>query len=243
MHLEFIETSPVRHPRNSLVLNFLVQATQRGGMSVWLKVGGMGKREILLLIAGAGILAVTLWRENQLREWEHDPSRKVVAIRALAPRFTLADHNRNVVKLERVLGRHRVVLVFFDAELGVDQDPRTKSLIENFEAINRAGIEIIAVGTATPFQNEEAEKRLGSELPFPVLTDIDINDPAPSPAHRKYGLFEVANKNHDGETRTGFFLIERDGTLPVTLEGIPMPVLNEEETLKILAAGNWPDLK
>ncbi|WP_417851530.1 peroxiredoxin family protein [Thalassoglobus sp.] len=205
----------------------------------WLKVGGMGKREILLLLAGVGIFAVTLWRQNQLQQWEHDPTRKVVAIRALAPRFTLADHNRNVVKLERMLGRHQVVLVFFDAELGVDRDPRTKSLIENFEAINRAGFEIIAVGTATPYANEEAEKRLGVELPFPVVTDIDINDPAPSPAHRKYGLFDLQT----GKPSTGLFLIERDGTLPIVTEGTPIAVKDEAAALKTLAEGKWPGLK
>lgn len=196
----------------------------------------MRKLEILLLIAGIAILASVIWREQQLRDWKDDPTRVVSRARMLAPRFTLTDHNRKVVKLERLLGRHRVVLVFFDARLGIDQDPRTKMLLENFTKIDQTGIEIIAVGTATPFANEEAEKRLGMELPFPVLSDIDINNPAPTPAHRMYGQI-------DSETESpipGLFLIDRDGSVAVGLDGRPEPVANERPILSKLANGKWP---
>jgi peroxiredoxin len=196
----------------------------------------MGKREVLLLVAGVLILVTVVWRQQQLQQWQHDPTRVVITKRALAPRFTLADNSRKVVKLERLLGRHRVVLVFFDAEMGVDQDPRTKNLIENFAAIDSAGIEILAVSTATPFANEEAEKRLGSELPFPVLTDIDINNPAPTPAHHLYGLIDATTST----PRPGLFLINRDGSVAFGLNGFPAPAENETFVLESLSRGNWP---
>lgn len=195
----------------------------------------MGLREILLLCAGVGLLAVVVWRQNQLEDWENDPTRQVATIRTLAPRFTLADHNRKVVKLERLLGRHRVVIAFFDADLGVDKDLRTKQLLQNFSAIENAGVEVIAVSTATPFANEEAEKRLGYELPFPVLTDIDMTNPQPTPAHRLYGMLDPKT----GKTSTGLFLIDRDGSLPLGQDGIPVPVANELAALKSLAKGEW----
>ncbi len=196
----------------------------------------MGKREVLLLVAGALILVTVVWRQQQLRQWQHDPTRVVTSKRALAPRFTLADNARKVVKLERLLGRHRVVLVFFDAELGVDQDPRTEDLIKNFIAIDAAGIEIIAVSTATPFANEQAAKRLGKKLPFPVLTDIDINNPAPTPAHRAYGLTDAPTST----PRPGLFLINRDGSVAFGLNGFPAPVEDETSVLKSLSRGQWP---
>src|SRR5690606_2707109 len=152
-----------------------------------------------------------------------------------APRFMLPDQHRKIVKLERLLGRHRVVLVFFDAELGVDQDPRTKSLIENFSAIHRMGVEIIAVSTSTPFANAEAKQRLGAEVPFPVLTDIDMNNPAPTPAHHNYGRIDAET----GMPLTGIFLIERDGSLPVGPDGVPLPVNDEQQVLNQLADGIW----
>ncbi len=196
----------------------------------------MGKREVLLLVTGVLILVVVVWRQQQLQQWQHDPTRVVTTKQALAPRFTLADNSRKVVKLERLLGRHRVVLVFFDAEVGVDQDPRTKVLIENFAAINGAGIEIIAVGTATPFANEEAEKRLGKKLPFPILTDIDINNPAPTPAHRLYGVVD----ERTGDPHPGLFLINRDGSVAFGLNGFPAPVEDETFVLESLSKGEWP---
>lgn len=196
----------------------------------------MGKREILLLLAGAMLAGIVIWRQNQLQQWESDPSRTAVGLRQLAPRFTLADHNRKVVKLERLLGRHRIVLVFFDAELGVDRDPRTRILIDNFEKLDQSGIEVIAVSTATPFANGEAEKRLGSKVPFPVLTDIEINDPQPTPAHRKYGLVTEQTQ----ELQTGIFLIERDGSIPFSASGSPRRVKNETLLLGDLSQGQWP---
>jgi len=195
----------------------------------------MGQREILLLSAGVFLIVLVVWRQNQLDEWKNDPSRQVATIRTLAPRFTLADHNRKVVKLERLLGRHRVVIAFFDADLGVDQDPRTKSLLKNFDAIDQAGIEIIAVSTATPFANEEAERRLGRELPFPVLTDIDMTNPQPTPAHREYGLVE----SDSGKVKTGLFMIERDGSLSLDKNGLATPVADEQSALAALSKGEW----
>lgn len=197
----------------------------------------MGKREWALVLAGVVVFAVTFWRTRQLADWQSEPARGEIAIRALAPRFTLADHNRNIVKLERLLGRHRVVLVFFDAEAGVDRDPRTKPLIENFETIDAAGIEVIAVSAATPYANEQAEQRLGHKLPFPVLTDIDVSYPLPSPAHRQYGRLEAATN----ATLPGLFLIERDGTVPYSQQGFPLPVKDEQAALDALASGQWPD--
>jgi len=195
----------------------------------------MGHREILLLSAGVFLIVLVVWRQNQLAEWENDPAHQVATIRTLAPRFTLADHNRKIVKLERLLGRHRVVIAFFDADLGVDQDPRTKALLENFEVIDQAGIEIIAVSTATPFVNEEAEKRLGKEIPFPVLTDIDMTNPQPTPAHREYGLIE----SESGAVKTGLFMIERDGSLSFGQDGLPTPIADEQAALTALANGEW----
>ncbi len=194
----------------------------------------MGKREFALLIAGVVILGVVVFRQAQIDAWRTNPTR-VVALRRLAPRFELADHRRNLVKLDGLLGRHRIVLVFFDAELGVDGDARTRPLIDHFETIKDAGIHVLAVSTATPFANGEAAKRLGKELPFSVMTDIDLRNPAPHPTHTLWGRVDET-----GEPIPGIFLIERDGTTIVDPTGIPIPIEDEEAAISQLVQGEWP---
>ena len=195
----------------------------------------MGKRELALLIAGVVILGLVFFRQSQIKDWRSNPTR-VVALRRLAPRFELADHRRNLVKLEGLLGRHRIILVFFDAELGVDGDPRTRPLIDHFETIDNAGFQVLAVSTATPFANGEATKRLEKELPFSVMTDIDLRNPMPHPTHTLWGRVDKT-----GKPIPGLFLIERDGTTIVDPSGVPVPVEDEEAVISQLIEGAWPE--
>lgn len=195
----------------------------------------MGKREGILVVAGVVILGLVLFRQQQLEQWQDQPER-VVALRRLAPRFELADQHRNIVKLAGLLGRHRIVLVFFDAELGVDRDPRTQALIDHFSALKSANIKVLAVSTATPFANAEAKQRLGLDIPFSVLTDLVPNDPAPHPTHTRWGRV-----NDAGEPMTGLFLIDRDGSTIVSAAGKPIPVQDEQAVLEKLSRGEWPE--
>jgi peroxiredoxin len=189
---------------------------------------------VLLLVAAGVILVVTVLRYRQLEEWKTSPPPPRAAARQLAPRFELADHRRHLVKFERFLGRQRVVLVFFDSELGADRDPRLLPLIEHFDRINSAGIEVVAVSTATRFENEQAEERIG-RIPFPLLTDIDLHSPVPR-AHLLWGRLDERSQ----QPLPGMFLVARDGTIPVGPDGKPLPVQDEQAVIETLIRGEWP---
>ncbi|MEW4486777.1 redoxin domain-containing protein [Thalassoglobus sp. JC818] len=196
----------------------------------------MGRREYAVIVAGLIILSLVIFRENQIDQWRKNPPQSIVP-RRLAPKFQLADHRRNIVKLEGLLGRHQIVLIFFDGESGVDGDPRTKSVIENFPALSASGIKILAVSTATPYANEQAEERLGQPIPFSVLTDVDFSNlaPRPLPAHTAWGKV-----SETGEPESGVFLIGRDGTVAFGDNGFPIAVADENSVLKQLSQGVWP---
>lgn len=185
----------------------------------------------LLLIGLAG------WRMQQLELWRQNPESVQLERRALAPRFELADHRRHLVKFERFLGRQRVVLIFFDAELGADGDPRLQPLLGKSQLLKANGIEIVAVSSATPYANKQAEERLGDPIEIPLLTDIDVTTPIPDPVHRMWGRYDEKLN----ATLNGMFLIGRDGTVAVNESGLPKPVDNEQQALNKLSQGYWPE--
>ncbi|WP_437188132.1 hypothetical protein SH668x_001562 [Planctomicrobium sp. SH668] len=193
-------------------------------------------RFTLLIVAGGVILLLVMLRERQLRHWSETAAPARAAPRQLAPRFQVTDHRRHLVKFERFLGRQRVALLFFDSRIGAANDPRVLSLLQGEEPLRRAGIEIVAISDANPHENQEAEKTLGIPFPFPLLTDIDLSIPAKLPVHRLYGLYDGASQ----QVRTGLFLIERDGTVPVGPNGFPLPVADEESAVEQLSQGIWP---
>lgn len=158
-----------------------------------------------------------------------------VADRRLAPNIVLSSQSRQLVKLEGYLGRTRIVLVFFDGDQGADSDPILLSLMEHHSELGEAGIQVIAVSRATRYANQQAEERLGRKFPFPLLTDIDPDQPTPAPAHQAWGLFDA----DDNQTRTGLFLIDRDGTVRWA-EGRPRPVSDPQAVIEQLIAGSWP---
>jgi len=192
----------------------------------------------ILPVAGLILIGLAGWRIQQLEYWRQNPESVNLQRRALAPRFELADHRRHLVKFERFLGRQRVVLIFFDAELGADRDPRLQPLLEKSQLLKTNGIEVVAVSSATPFANQQAEERLGEPISFPLLTDIDVTKPIPDPVHRMWGRYDETRN----ETLTGLFLVARDGTVAVDDRGIPKPVANEQQVLNTLSQGYWPDL-
>lgn len=191
----------------------------------------------ILPVAGLILLALVGWRLQQLEHWRQHPESVNLQRRALAPRFELADHRRHLVKFERFLGRQRVVLIFFDAELGADRDPRLQPLLDKEQLLKANGIEVVAVSSATPYANKQAEERLGESIGFPLLTDIDVNTPIPDPVHRMWGRYDEGQD----QTLTGLFLIGRDGTVAVDDQGRPKPVENEQQVLELLSQGRWPE--
>jgi peroxiredoxin len=193
----------------------------------------MKYRVLILPLAAAVIGGLVVWRMNRESMLSDSPVTRTTD-RRLAPRFELYDQHSQLVKFERYLGRTRLLLLF-TADTPAAEHSLARQLLERHADIANAGVQIVVVGTATPFANREAEKQFGSEFPFPVLTDVDRQSPEPAPAHRRWGLI-------DGETqevRSALFIIDRDGTV-AWAQTAPQPVADPDRTVAEIAQGNWP---
>ncbi|MCA9079134.1 MAG: redoxin domain-containing protein [Planctomycetaceae bacterium] len=192
---------------------------------------------MFLLVAGGVLAAIVGWRRRQLDQWRLDPRQTTASARRFAPHFELNDQHSELVKFQRYLGRTRLVLVFFDGELGADHDSVLRPLIDQAEAIEAAGIQLVGVSLATPYANRQAEKRLGREVGFPLLTDVDLQSPITAPTHRLYGLFDEQRQS----TRTGLFLIDRNQMVAMDpVDGFPAPVADPQAAITQLIHGEWP---
>lgn len=194
----------------------------------------MRNRVLVLPLAALVIIALVVYRVQ--RERRAFPI-ALPAGRQLAPRFELYDQQNRLVKFERYLGRTKLAVVFFDGPAGADVDPWLRQLRDHHDAVSRAGagVQVIAVSTATPFAIHQAEERAGGPFPFPVLTDIDPRQPIPAPVHRLWGLYD----DETNTTRTGVFLVDRAGMV-TTGAGGPVPVPDADAAIAALCRGEWP---
>ncbi len=193
----------------------------------------MQPRVIVLFLSAAVIFSLVQWRLSRERDGPA-PNKAATDIRQLAPRFELYDQHSQLVKFERYLGRTRL-LVLFIADAKADEHPLVQQLAKAHAAIDKAGVQVIVVGTATPFAIREAEKRHGEPFPFPILTDINQLTPEPSPTHRHWGLAS----DDLPEIRQGLFLIDRDGTVAWT-DNTPQPAHNPKLAIEFITSGDLP---
>lgn len=200
----------------------------------------MDRRLIALALAGIAILGLVLYEDQYQQHVRSLPPAERPLPRRSAATFQLFDQHQpsQFVKFERYLGRTKLLLVFFDENLGIEQDPIMQELFRQADAISGNGVQIVAVSLVPPSQNRAAMERLGMEkAPFPVLTDVDVTGPVLAPAHSAYGLLDELT----GKVSTGMFLIDRKQTIAMnTRDGLPYPVDHPLDVIAELAAGRWP---
>ena len=195
----------------------------------------MSRRVLVLPIAAAVIAGLTAYRLQRDPAQSGSTSQAAPAQRQLAPRFELFDQQGQLVKFERYLGRTRLLVVFFDGERGADADPYLTTLRDNIRKVERAGVQVVGISTATRYANRQADDRGGEPFPFPLLTDIDPRQPIPAPVHQQFGLYDIES----AATRTGVFLIDRAGM--VAWEGdAPQPVAEPDPLIRLITRGQWP---
>lgn len=182
----------------------------------------MRSRFLFLPIAAVAIAGLCAYRLTR-------PVRPVAAVatgprRALPPRgWELPDHNFRLVKFDRFLGRHPVVVLFFDGLQPPESDSLLVWLRDHADAVYDAGWRIIAISTANPAEHRQSAERTGIDWPFPVLTDMHLRDPAPSPVHHLWSRVD----RETGQTQPALFLVDRLGYIPY-VDGRPFP---EQEPL------------
>ncbi len=199
----------------------------------------MDRRVVLLGFAALVIVGLCSWKLTR-------PKISVVAPRELAenampaPDFELADQGADLgseeehrsapsrrVRLRTYLGRHLILLAFFNDAAGADRDPILTQLRTAHESLKANDVIVLAVSTALPQENRAAIRR-GGPYPFPLLTDLDGTVCA------AWGCLNVRD---DGsrETRSALFVIDRAGRVGWG-DRLPQPDTHPEQTIASLSA-------
>jgi len=183
----------------------------------------MGDRRLLIpVVAGLILAGVSVWRLQNNRTQSFDE--QVAAARTLrpAPLFERLDSDNHLVRLGTFVGRHPILLIFFDGESGADRDPDLLTLRRRFDDLNARGVKVLAISAAIPQVNRAAIERTGA-FPFPLLSDFDPRDPAGTLlVHALYGRLNSA-----GQPEPGVFLIDRKGQIEFRVaQPLPQPDLN-----------------
>jgi peroxiredoxin Q/BCP len=160
------------------------------------------RRRILVLPLSAAIIAgLVAYKLNQPPQ-QFASTRELAAGEFPAPLFQLYDQSSKMYRLARDVGRHKLVVVFFDSSFGADRNPRLQMLRSEYERLTAGGVHLLAISPATPFANRESFKR-GGKFPFPLLSDPDFQ------VHQAWGAFDEDARRPIPTV----FLIDRTGTI------------------------------
>lgn len=133
------------------------------------------KPRILILPLSAAIIAGLVWyKANQPPAAPSARATAALQQRRPAQPFKLHDQRSQPFRLERYLGRHKLLIVFFDPSPGAAQNLQLQALKAGFEQLTAQGEKVVAISSATPWANRESFKQ-GGDLPFHVLSDADMS--------------------------------------------------------------------
>ncbi|HTI52170.1 MAG TPA: redoxin domain-containing protein [Planctomycetaceae bacterium] len=167
-------------------------------------------RKIVLVIPiSAALIAGLVW--YRLHRAPTTAAPVAIASARRAPQFQLYDEQSQIVRLERYLGRHKLLIVFFDGTKGPDGSDLLNQLREGdqFLPIHETGAVVLAIGALRPSElrpppNERGERTIRDRpFPFPLLADFD------GLVHRQYGAVDDTS----GKTREAVFVIDRTGII------------------------------
>ncbi len=188
------------------------------------------RRLIFVLALGVLIAIVTIARivTNQPQTYEEQVAAAVMM--RPAPGFEALDSEGHLVRLSKWLGRHRIILVFFDGERGADQDADLLKLRDRFAELKETDVKIVGVTLSIPQVNRAAMDRAGGPFPFPLVSDIDFQSPEGTMRiHRHWGRLDAIGE----QPLKGVFLIDRKGQVAY-VGPIPKPYDNVDQVIEIL---------
>jgi peroxiredoxin len=175
-----------------------------------------------LCAVALGLAGLCTWRVATNQPQTYALQLQQAKIERPAPAFEALDARNEMFRLQRYLGRHRVLVVFFSAELTAAGDPNLLAVREAYPELSRRDVKVVGVSTALPQQNRAAMEHHG-DYPFPLVTDVDLT------IHRRWGRLSVGTN----EPLSGVFLIDRKGAV-AALADLPRPVDDLAATLKEL---------
>lgn len=191
-------------------------------------------RVLVLPLAAAIIAGLVVWRMAVDGRQTGSGASTPTMVMAQNHGFMLTDQHRHLTKLQGYLGRTKLILVFFDGNTPAHSDPVVARLRDEYEKLKSAGVQPIAISTASPFAVQKSEELSGKKFPFPILMDVDPNGLIPTPAHLAWGLLDSRTET----LKTGTFLIDRMGR--VSAKGfVPRPVKDPQHVIDTILRGEW----
>jgi len=113
----------------------------------------MPRRILILPISALVIVLLCLYGLSRKKDASLQRAALPVAKRsARFLLFELYDQNNKTVRLERYLGRHPILLVFFDQRTGADGDPVFMRLREELNRLKRENVIVLGISTALPLK-------------------------------------------------------------------------------------------
>lgn len=181
----------------------------------------MDRRLYLVFVAGLVIAGVCIYRLQVNQPLDYEAQVQAATTRIPAPTFEGVNEENQIFRLSSYLGRHRIVIVFYDGAAGADRSRELLGLQSRAEALKQRDVKVVGISTAIPQENRRALSALGMP-PFPLISDIDGS------IHRRWGRWSTSDS-----PLSGLFLIDRKGTVAFHA-GAPRPYA----TLEAL----WKDL-
>ena len=176
-------------------------------------------RILVLPAAAMLIVGAVIYGERQSEQAVRPNTATEATIQA--PLFEGSDGRRSLFRLQGWLGRHRILLVFFDGEAGATADPVLSHLLEHSAELHSTNTYVAAVSTALPSQNSV----LDFPATFALITDLSPNHSI----HRKWGCVDETS----GELMQAVFLIDRTGNVQER-EGKPVPLSNVDHQIDLI---------
>ena len=191
----------------------------------------MNDRRLLVVIAAGILIAlVCVVRVAFNKPLDYEQQVAAATVMRAAPPFEALDANNHLVRLASWLGRHRIIVLFFNGERGADQDADLLRLRDRFDELQSLDVKVVGVTTALPQDNRAAMERAGGEFPFPLVSDFDPQSPEGMlRIHRHWGRMDPSNE----KPLSGVFLIDRKGQV-AHLGSIPKPYDNVDQIFDLL---------
>lgn len=167
---------------------------------------------ILVLPLAAAVIAGLVWHKLQQDHRRSPGTPDGQIARMQAPPIEAIDAENSITRLKSFLGRHNLLVMFFDGEAGAGADKTLQHLKQHSAELKAADYHVIAISSALPQQNRKTE--------FPPLFHL-LTDPAPIwKVHREWG--SGCFDEEAGSPRQAVFHIDRAGNVAGTSEPIPL---------------------
>jgi peroxiredoxin len=130
-------------------------------------------RELIVVAAGIVIAGLCWWRMSA-PEIPRASLQQVVADQRMAPTFELYDQQSHLVKLSGFVGRHPIVLIFFDGRQPPENDRSLVMFRDFYPSLRTSGVIVLGVSSALP---QQIRRKSVQPFPFPILADVTAGQP------------------------------------------------------------------